>query len=126
MGTRDNEGVEARDGPTPTVLDGRLYTLGGAENLHCLDAVNGRVIWRKNLVKDVETGTVAYGYNCSPAVAGGVVAVPAFPGPGHQPKGIWLEQPIAAPYSVHLVPAVVAAPLAAVTALGSGVVTMMT
>lgn len=73
-------------GPTPTVFEGRLYALGGAADLHCLDALNGKVIWSKNLAKDIETGTVAYGYNCSPAVAGGVIAVPTFPGSGQQPR----------------------------------------
>lgn len=73
-------------GPTPTVLDGRVYAMGGAADLQCLNAADGTVIWRRNLAKDIETGTVAYGYNCSPAVAGGVVAVPAFPGIGQQPR----------------------------------------
>ena len=79
---RSTDGV----GPTPALVDGRLYALGSAADLHCLDAADGKVIWHKNLAKEIDTGTVAYGYDCSPAVASGVVAIPAFPGIGQQPR----------------------------------------
>lgn len=37
---------------TPTVHDGKIYTLGQMGDLICLDAVNGGVIWQRNLMKD--------------------------------------------------------------------------
>ena len=45
--------VSYASGPrcTPTVADGRVYTLGTMGDLHCLDAVDGRVVWAKDLKK---------------------------------------------------------------------------
>lgn len=37
---------------TPTIDGDRLYTLGAAGDLVCLDASSGRLIWRRDLVRD--------------------------------------------------------------------------
>ena len=37
---------------TPTIDGDRLYTLGIAGDLVCMDATNGKPIWRHDLVKD--------------------------------------------------------------------------
>jgi len=34
---------------TPVVRDGRVFTLGANGIVHCLDACNGNVLWKKNL-----------------------------------------------------------------------------
>src|SRR5262249_20609347 len=42
------------DGPraTPTWDDGRVYALGAAGELRCLDAVSGKRIWSRNILTD--------------------------------------------------------------------------
>ena len=37
---------------TPIVADGRIYTWGAAGNLLCLDALQGGVVWKKNVQKE--------------------------------------------------------------------------
>jgi outer membrane protein assembly factor BamB len=37
---------------TPTVRDGRVYSLGAMGHLRCLDANSGKVVWAKELMKD--------------------------------------------------------------------------
>ncbi|MDZ4287842.1 MAG: PQQ-binding-like beta-propeller repeat protein [Prosthecobacter sp.] len=53
---------------TPTVADGRVYCLSREGDLLCLDTLNGKVIWRKHLVKDLSGKRPVYGYANSPAV----------------------------------------------------------
>ncbi|MGA2619961.1 MAG: PQQ-binding-like beta-propeller repeat protein [Thermoguttaceae bacterium] len=60
---------------TPTVHEGRVYTLGRFGQLFCLDAATGRVVWSKNLVKDFGGERPYYGYACSPLVAGDLLVV---------------------------------------------------
>ncbi len=47
---------------TPTVVDGRVFTLSREGDVFCLDAENGKVLWRKNLVKDFQGKRPVYGY----------------------------------------------------------------
>src|SRR5207247_2886 len=37
---------------TPIIRDGRLFTLGALGHLFCLDAVKGKVVWKKSLAKE--------------------------------------------------------------------------
>ena len=60
---------------TPTVHDGRVYTLGRFGQLLCFDAVTGRVAWGKNLVQDFGAKQPYYGYACSPLVVGDLLVV---------------------------------------------------
>jgi len=64
-------------GGTPTVADGVVYTCGAALNLHALDAATGKVLWARDLMKDLPGQPVPYGYQVSPVVHGDVVVVPA-------------------------------------------------
>jgi len=67
---------------TPTIYNGRVYTLGATGILLCIDGSNGNIIWQKNLLD--ETGTtlaedvarVAWGRAASPLVDRGRVIVP--------------------------------------------------
>jgi outer membrane protein assembly factor BamB len=71
----DCKGCESQDvkfaGPraTPTVDGNAVYTLSLMGQLFCLDAATGKVLWSKDLVKDLG-GKVPgfYGYCCSPLV----------------------------------------------------------
>jgi outer membrane protein assembly factor BamB len=74
-------------GPTPNVVGQFVYTFGNGADLHCLELATGRVVWRNSLAETVDTGSVPYGYCASPAVAGGVVVAPIFPGIGQGKRG---------------------------------------
>ncbi len=43
---------------TPTVHQGKVYTLGTEGNLFCLDAVKGTVLWSRELKKDYKISTL--------------------------------------------------------------------
>ncbi len=60
---------------TPTVIGGKLYGLGVAGDLRCLDAATGKVVWTKNLVSDFGGGIPNWGYSESPLVDSGNVVV---------------------------------------------------
>ena len=55
---------------TPTVADGKVYTLGAEGNLFCLDAATGRVIWSKDFKKDYAAPTPLWGFCGHPLVDG--------------------------------------------------------
>lgn len=53
---------------TPTVDDGRLYTISRYGNLYCFDAANGKVVWNVDIRKDFGCGTPSWGFTGSPVV----------------------------------------------------------
>lgn len=53
---------------TPTVNEGRVYTLGAMGDLLCLDAVTGKVLWVKNLPQAYEAPVPLWGYAGHPLV----------------------------------------------------------
>ncbi|MFM7319910.1 MAG: PQQ-binding-like beta-propeller repeat protein [Armatimonadota bacterium] len=62
---------------TPTIEGNRLYVVGVAGTLACLDTAAGRVVWQANLVKDHGGRIPAWGYCESPLVEGDrVIATP--------------------------------------------------
>ena len=75
----DYANMEYGNGPraTPTVHDGRVYTLGTQGHLTCLDAVAGHVVWKKELVKDFNAKRLTYGFSSAPLVVGELLIVMA-------------------------------------------------
>lgn len=65
-------GVSYAFGPrcTPTVHDGKVYSLGTEGNLFCLDAKKGSVIWSKDFKKDYGAKTAIWGFTGHPLVDG--------------------------------------------------------
>ncbi len=55
---------------TPTYDEGRLYTLSKDGRLHCLDAADGTVVWRLNVVADFGGVAPTWGYAAAPVVDG--------------------------------------------------------
>ena len=66
------------DGPraTPTVHDGRVYTLGASGRLACLDGTTGEAIWEHDLVADFEAVVPEWGMSASPLIVDELAVVP--------------------------------------------------
>ena len=69
--------MEYGNGPraSPTVHDGRVYTLGTQGDLCCLDAATGRLHWQKDLEQEYDARIPRYGASVSPLVEGDVLIV---------------------------------------------------
>ena len=50
---------------TPTIDDGRVYTLGSVGHLHCLDAATGEVIWSIDSMGEMKAGIPTWGFAAS-------------------------------------------------------------
>ena len=60
---------------TPTIAEGRLYSLGGTGVLQCLDPANGDVQWKHDLPAELNAPLSMWGFSSSPLVVDGVVIV---------------------------------------------------
>lgn len=65
------------EGPraTPTIHGSRVYALGGAGDLRCLDGRKGELVWRRNILEDANVDNRNFGMVGSPLVADGKVVV---------------------------------------------------
>jgi outer membrane protein assembly factor BamB len=62
---------------TPTVVDGKVYTLSKSGKVHCLDAKSGNVIWNKDLAKEFGIKSTTWGLSGSALVLGDMVVLNA-------------------------------------------------
>ena len=65
------------EGPraTPTWADGFVFALGARGELRCLNAADGRLVWRTNILQDAGAKNLRWGMAASPLVAGDAVIV---------------------------------------------------
>ncbi len=60
---------------TPTIVDGRVYTLGATGILNSLDLASGSRVWTRDVLKDHDAGQPDWGMASSPLVIGELVVV---------------------------------------------------
>ncbi|MDJ0835002.1 MAG: PQQ-binding-like beta-propeller repeat protein [Acidobacteriota bacterium] len=71
---------------TPTIADGKVYSLGALGLLNCLDSASGKLLWQKDTAREHGAEKPRWGYSCSPLVipasesAGGRTLVVVSPG----------------------------------------------
>ena len=65
------------DGPraTPTWSNGRVFALGGEGELRALDARDGRVLWRTNILADAGADNLQWGMSGAPLIVDDTVVV---------------------------------------------------
>ena len=61
---------EAGPRASVTVHDGKAYALGAAGHLHCLDAVSGQTIWRRDLRREYAIRMPKWGIAAHPIIEG--------------------------------------------------------
>lgn len=70
------------DGPraTPTYHDGRLYALGALGELRCLNARDGTLVWRHNILTETSAANLIWGMSASPLIVDdNVIVLPGSP-----------------------------------------------
>jgi outer membrane protein assembly factor BamB/ABC-type phosphate/phosphonate transport system substrate-binding protein len=60
---------------TPLVRDGRVYLLGAGGQLHCVEAIAGKVIWKCDLARDFGATIPKWGYCSTPLFVDGRLIV---------------------------------------------------
>ena len=55
---------------TPSISDGKVYTLGAEGNLVCLNAESGELVWEKDLKKEYKIEAPQWGFSGHPLVQG--------------------------------------------------------
>jgi len=60
---------------TPTIHDGRVFSLGATGILNCLDGSNGQRIWSTNILEDIDAENALFGMAGSPLIVEGLVVV---------------------------------------------------
>lgn len=60
---------------TPTIKEGRVYTLGATGILNALDSEDGAVVWTRNVTSDTRARIPGWGFSISPLVVDDIVIV---------------------------------------------------
>lgn len=60
---------------TPTIADGRVYTLGATGLLSCLDLTDGKAVWQRNILEENQIRQPPWGMTSSPLVVDDLIVV---------------------------------------------------
>jgi outer membrane protein assembly factor BamB len=62
--------IDYPNGPraAPTIHEGKVYTLGAVGDLRCLNAQTGELLWKSNLIEDLNGRLSMWGYSASPFI----------------------------------------------------------
>ena len=84
----DYKGLDYDKGPrcTPTVHEGRVYTLGAVGHVFCLDATSGKVLWSQDLIQEHKNKLTEWGFGSSVVIDGPRAIIHA----GVQPGGSYI------------------------------------
>jgi len=68
---------EYGDGPrsTPTIRDGRVFSMGATGVLTCIDFKSGELVWKQSVFTDAKSQNLPFGMSGSPLVYQGMVIV---------------------------------------------------
>lgn len=58
---------------TPTIAEGKVYSVSREGDFFCVDAASGKLAWQTHLLRDLGGKRPVYGYANSPLVTGGLV-----------------------------------------------------
>jgi outer membrane protein assembly factor BamB len=72
----DLDGYSNGPRTSPTVHDGKVYTLGAVGHLYCFDAKRGAVVWKHDTVAAFQAGVPQWGFAGSPVIDGDNLIVP--------------------------------------------------
>ncbi len=67
---KDRYGFSAGPRTSPVVHQGKIYLVGVTAMLHCLDLKTGKLIWKRDLMKEFQIPQYFFGYGPNPAVHG--------------------------------------------------------
>ncbi len=73
---RDRYGFNNGPRASAVIAEGRVYTLGAASALTCLDLATGARLWQRQLAEEFARLPYFFGHGCAPLVHGGKVIVP--------------------------------------------------
>jgi outer membrane protein assembly factor BamB len=73
---RDRYGFNNGPRASAVVADGRVFTLGVASALTCLDLASGTKLWQRQLAEEFDRLPYFFGHGCAPVVHGDKVIVP--------------------------------------------------
>lgn len=73
---RDRYGFNNGPRASAVIVEGRVYTLGVASALTCLDLATGTKLWQRQLGEEFEIMPYFFGHGCAPVVHEGKVIVP--------------------------------------------------
>ncbi len=60
---------------TPTIADGRVFSLGATGLLTCLDLLTGEKLWQRDVLRDFNSKNLSYGISAAPLISGDHVVV---------------------------------------------------
>lgn len=72
---RDRFGYLSGPRASPSIDDGRVYTVGVQGILSCLQLTDGNLLWRRNLIEEFKLDTEFFGFTPSPLIEGDSVII---------------------------------------------------